>query len=167
MIGGVAPAFQASSVPASFLSLRTSCLYLLGGLRVSHLPDCTSPSLLPGTEALGSHPAHLPRCWATYSCSSESCSSAIAARTSSCARSRSSSAWRGEGLSCEAGQSVRRGPEPGLACYLGATGEVLELLVDLGPGCSFLAPARREGGTGLRASIGPGVDQSPCSSWGT
>ena len=30
--------------------------------------------------------------------------------------------------------------------YLGATVEVLELLVDLGPGCSFQAPVSREGG---------------------
>lgn len=95
--------------------------------------------LSPGTKACRSHPAHLPRCWSTYSCSSESCSSAIVARTSSCARSRSSSAWHGEGVSHRARQC-----EKGLSqlCLL--------------PGCHGRSPGA-SGGSGPRRQL-PG----PC-----
>lgn len=63
--------------------------------------------------------------------------------------------------------SVRRGSQPGFADYLGTMGEVLELLVDLGPGSSFLGPVGRQERAGMRASIRPGADQWSCSSWST
>lgn len=91
----MAPTFQGSPVPTSFLSRRISCLYLLKETRLVTClvgldkPCCQylglrSPDPRPTFPVL----VHMPPV--------AQLSSAIVARTSSCARSRSSSAWRGD-----------------------------------------------------------------------
>lgn len=145
------PASSASGSPVCTCSQKPGLVTCLAVDK----PYCLGPKFTCHTQPTFPR-AHLPRCWSTYSCRSESCSSAIVARTSSCARSRSSSAWHREteALSrapCEEGSPARACLLPG--CY----GRSPVASGGSGPRMQFLNPCGGRGEVGMRAGINPGA----------